>query len=255
MKFKLNLIALSVVLATVPVSHARARGDASSAMQAVQNGNLISQVSKQAQLVSGQIRDYASQLNQYQTMLQNLKNIPVEKINAALRPYKESLDVAMQVGKAVDDLNTASREAEKVYRDRTAEMRRLKMDPEKYMMNEIALAEAKGGIYKQKLDADMAVLKNSEEKSRRLAAMDEQVRAISGNVEGLQTLAQQNQIMATELTQLNISLTRASVEQENKRIKSQELAKLQAEELRALDEKSRESTKKVEQFFNPKGAK
>lgn len=234
--FKLKPIVLSVALAmtlsatTLTFAGGAASGGASEVTQILNNGELIASTSKQAQLVAGQIRDYTSQVNQYVTMVQNLKNLPVAVVAATLKPYKDTLRDLGQLYQAVDGVYTAGNQAYSMYERRKAEMANMDMSYDQYLNMETLLAASKGGQYKKQYDKDLEALKKLQEKSQTLAGMESQVNSVSGNVEGLQLLAQQNQIMAGELLELNASLREKSAkEAADNELKMKVLAQTRAE--------------------------
>lgn len=213
---------LSIVLASLisTVTYAGGgpgSGAATEVTQLANNAELVASVSKQSQIVAGQIRDYTVQLNQYMTMIQNLKQVPRAVISKTLAPYKDSLNTAMQLYSAVNSVHGAAQLARQMLASRQDEMRKLEMSPSQYFTYENALAMTRGGQYKQKIDQDMKVLMEVEEKARVLAEMDTEISSISGNVEGLQTLAQQNQMMAGELILINQYLAQAQIDRNEDR--------------------------------------
>lgn len=215
---KLKPIVVGVALAfafstSITFAGGAASGGASEVTQVMNNGELIAATSKQAQLVAGQIRDYTSQVNQYVTMVQNLKNLPVAVVAATLKPYKETLRDLGELYRAVDDVYVAGGQAYSTYERRKAEMANMNMSYDQYLNMETLLAASKGGQYKVQYEKDIAALKKLQDKATTLAGMDSQINAVSGNVEGLQLLAQQNQIMAGELMELNSQLLKKSAQE------------------------------------------
>lgn len=234
--FKIKPILLSLTLtlsinSAISYAGGAASGGASEVTQVMNNGELIASTSKQAQLVAGQIRDYTSQVNQYVTMVQNLKNLPVAAVAATLRPYKETLRDLGELYRATDDVYKASNDAFLTYQKRRAEMENMNLSYDQYLNMETLLAAQKGGQYKVQYDKDLAALKKLQEKSQTLAGMESQINAVSGNVEGLQLLAQQNQIMAGELMELNSKIREKSA--------AENIAK-QQEQLLIAEQKKRE---------------
>lgn len=222
MPSKAIYVAVAMMFSANVFAGGAATGGATEVTQIMNNGELISSVSKQSQMVAGQLKDYALQTQKYMTMLQNLKNLPNAKIQDALVPYQQTLGTIGKVYDATMDVYRTSTQAQQVYDRRIAEMRMLKMDPQQYLLNEIALAKVKGGIYQQKLDSDRVALQVAQSKSMKLASMQDQVTSISGNVEGLQVLAQQNQMMAGELLELNTNLRQETAEKNADGVRQQE---------------------------------
>lgn len=214
MKRKISILFLAVTL-TLSFDSASA-GSASAGWQAIQNGQLVASVAKQSQMVSQQVKDYSNQLMQYQTMLTNLKQYDPAQLARNLEGVKRNLESAKRIYSATQDLNSKYRNAQEIYERRNSEIKKLKLSSEEYFNNEYDLAEAKGGIYKAQLDSDMRELEEAERKSAEFQMMSSDINNISGNVKGLSLLAQQNQYMLGELSNLNIHLKKQSVEKHQK---------------------------------------
>lgn len=249
---KLRPIVLGVALAlslnaSVSFAGGAATGGASEVTQIMNNGELIAATSKQAQLVAGQIRDYTSQVNRYVTMVQNLKNLPVAAVAATLKPYKETLRDLGELYRAVDDVYSAGTQAYSTYERRKNEMKNMNMSYDQYLNMETLLAASKGGQYKIQYEKDVAALKKLQDKATTLAGMESQINAVSGNVEGLQLLAQQNQIMAGELMELNSQLRQKSAQEaadKELEMKVVQQQMKQQTELNAMKAKSNQATMK-----------
>lgn len=249
----LKPIVLSVAIALSIMSSASfagggATGGSTEVTQVMNNGELIASTTKQAQLVAGQIRDYTSQINQYVTMVQNLKNLPVAVVAATLKPYKETLRDLAQLYRATDDVYTAGNDAFTTLQKRRAEMNDMKLDPSEYLKMESLLAAQKGGQYKVQYEKDIAALKKLQDKAETLAGMESQVNSVSGNVEGLQLLAQQNQIMAGELMEMNGQIREKSAADNINKQREQLLIEEQKKreiELNAMKAKSNDATMKA----------
>jgi type IV secretion system protein TrbJ len=209
---KLITAAVLFSLSANAIAGGAASGGASEVTQIMNNGELVASVSKQSAMVAGQIRDYTVQLNHYASALQNLKNLPVAAVAKLLKPYKAQLQDLNQLYTATTDVYTSSTDAFNVLQRRRAEMQALNLSPNDYLNAEMLLAQTKGGVYKQQAERDMATMKRAGEKSQVLASMDAQINSIGGNVQGLQVLAQQNQMMAGELMELNSQLRTKSLE-------------------------------------------
>lgn len=251
--YKLKPIFMGVALAlslnaSVSLAGGAATGGASEVTQVMNNGELIAATSKQAQLVAGQIRDYTSQVNQYVTMVQNLKNVPVAAVAATLKPYKETLRDLGELYRATDDVYKAGTNAYATYERRKTEMANMNMSYDQYLNMETLLAASKGGQYKIQYEKDVAALKKLQDKATTLAGMESQINAVSGNVEGLQLLAQQNQIMAGELMELNSQLRQKSAQEaaDNElKMKALEKEKQEQIKLNAMKAKSNQATMKA----------
>lgn len=222
---KLRLITSAVLfsLSASAFAGGAAGGGSTEVTQIMNNGELMASVSKQSQMVAGQIRDYTAQMNQYTTMLQNLKTLPQEVIAEKLGPLKEQLKDLSELYQATNEVYVTSTDAFNTLQRRRAEMQALNLSPSEYLNSEMLLAKMKGGNYKKQADHDLWSLKNAEQKSTKLASMDKQIASVGGNVEGLQLLAQFNQMMAGELMELNSQLREKSLQENQSKIQEQAL--------------------------------
>ncbi len=211
-----------------------AGGKATEATQIMNNGELMASVSKQSQLVAGQIRDYSQQVQQYMTMVQNLKNMPANVISEHLAPYKDTLRDLGDVYKATVDVYDASKEGYDVIQRRTAEMKALSMSPEEYLNAEIALAKTKGGIYKAQADRDIKAFQNAQSKSEKLASMGDEIGRIEGAVHGLALLSQLNQAQTGEMMELNAQIREKNLEDTKAKIATEEAYAKAARDQKAL---------------------
>lgn len=196
--------------------------------QWMNNSQLVAQTAKQAQLVAGQITDYAMQVNQYITMTQNLQHAPVALIAKALGPYKDTLASLAKLYTAVNNVYTASTKAYQMLDRRREEMLNLKLTPEEYIQQEIALAQSKGGRYVEQLDRDQQAMETAQKKAEELSAMSDSISIGGGVVEGLESLMKTNKMMATELLEANTSLRMqrmAILEDEMRKAKETEYSK------------------------------
>lgn len=191
---------------------------ASTGLQVVQNGNLIRSVAHQAKTVAQGIKSYALQTNQYITALTDIKNLPAGVLNEMLAPYKETLKDLGTLSKAVDEVYTSTTEAKSVYDRRLAEIKRLNLDPEEYILNEMQLAYAKGGAYQKQIDDDNAVIRKTEAKTQALAKLGKEIGSISGTVGGLALLAKQNQALNAELIDTGLLLRQEKIDRINEKI-------------------------------------
>jgi P-type conjugative transfer protein TrbJ len=220
--FKRRLILSALMLAlSGPALAGGSTGGATEVTQVMNNMELMASVSKQSQLVAGQIRDYASQVNQYMTMVQNLKNLPAKVISETLAPYKDTIRSLGELYQASRDVYTTTTEAHDTLQRRRAEMEALKLSPTDYLNAEMLLAQTKGGIYMQQVQRDLKAFEDAQKKSEKLASMGEQVKSIGGNVEGLALLAQMNQAQVGELMELNSQLREKSLEDKQAKVRNE----------------------------------
>lgn len=247
--FKRRLIISALMLAlSGPALAGGSTGGATEVTQIMNNGELMASVAKQSQLVAGQIRDYANQVNQYTTMLQNLKNIPAKVISETMAPYKDTLRDLGQLYQATTDVYSSTSEAYETLQRRKAEMEALKLTPSQYLRAEMVLVEAKGGIYKEQAERDIKAFENAQNKSEKLASMSKEINNVKGNVQGLQFLAQQNQAIIGELMELNSQLREKSLQE--KQLGEQSMKDVAEQKKRDLEQmeamrKQRDMTRQI----------
>jgi conjugal transfer/entry exclusion protein len=205
------LLAATVLLCAFVPSRAAAWA-ASEYTQVLNNIQLAASVAKQATMVSEQIASKITLIQQYQTMLMNLKSIPQEVLSSTLAPYQAQLAAFNQLQGSVNALKNASENARAMMdlRDKDYRMSGLKYGD--YMKYEVALANQRGGIYRQRMDQDIAAMDSMREKSNALRELSQQTSGITGNVQGLQQLSQLSSVSAGELMEIKASLLAQSAD-------------------------------------------
>ena len=138
-------MAMAVAIATIGIATsvpARAggggglSGGALEITQLANHAELIKQVAQQAQMVSNQIREYA-------TLIQNLRQLPENWVGQVTMPYREALTALMQLRTSVDELRFASQAAGDVFARRMTAMKLLDMTPQEYLEAELQLIQPK----------------------------------------------------------------------------------------------------------------
>src|SRR5574337_658072 len=205
-------------------------GGALEVTQLLNHAELVRQVAQQAQMISNQISQYA-------TMIQNLHRLPDEWVGQVTLPYRQVLGSLLQMKTAVDEVRTTSLHMEAVFSRRLSAMKHLDMTPQEYLDAELRLAQEWGGTYQDSLEADLDSLQRATDKAQSLKTLSDSIPAISGNVEGLQNLAAHSTMMAGELIEMRTSIQRQNALLAQEKRAQQQAAELQTQRnMRAIQE-------------------
>ena len=205
-------------------------GGALEVTQLLNHAELVQQVAQQAQMISNQISQYA-------TMIQNLHRLPDEWVGQVTLPYRQVLGSLLQIKAAVDDVRNTSLHMEDVFSRRLSAMKQLDMTPQEYLEAELHLAQEWGGAYQDSLKSDLDSLQRAADKAQSLKTLSESIPAISGNVEGLQNLATHATMMAGELIELRTSMQRQNALLMQEKRAQQQAAELQTQRnMRAIQD-------------------
>lgn len=199
-----------------------AGGGASEITQLLNNGELVESVTKQAEMVSEQINSKLVQVEQYTTMLKNLQNYPKEQLDAMLAPYQAQTNALSKLYQTVSDVKNVSTSASSLLQTRFQEANGMGMDLVKYMGYEIANAQKRGGIYKQRLNNDMAAIQNLQDRAIQLRKVSDQTSGIVGNVQGLSQLNQQTTMVAGELMEMRGLMLQQNMDKTTANVAAQE---------------------------------
>jgi type IV secretion system protein TrbJ len=180
--------------------------------QIANNIELAASLIQQTRSVAEQIAAKVTLIKQYQTMVQNLKNVPENVIQQTLAPYKEQLNAFQQLQNSVSGLRGAAESTRAMFESRGADYRRSGLDMKSYLKYEMTLANKKGGIYRQRMDQDFAAMDALKDKASTLRRTAAQTSAITGNVEGLQQLSQLSSMQAGELMEIKSALLAQSAD-------------------------------------------
>ncbi len=190
-----------------------AMGGATEMTQVLNHAELAATVAKQAQMVSEQIAARMVQIQQYETMVRNLKDVGPNLINQALAPYQTQLGALQSLGGSVNALKQTSLNAQQVINGRISEAASMNMDLRTYLSNEMALASRRGGVHRQRVDQDLAAIDDLAAKASNLRTVASQTQDVTGNVQGLQQLARLSSISAGELLEIKAALLSQNVNQ------------------------------------------
>ncbi|MDI9333763.1 MAG: hypothetical protein QM533_05245 [Cytophagales bacterium] len=197
-------------------------GGATEVTQLMNNGELMASVTTQAEMVAEQINSKLVQVEQYTTMLKNLQNYPKEQLDAMLAPYQAQISALSRLYQSVNDVKKVSTSAASLLQTRVQEANGIGMDLVKYMGYEIANAQKRGGIYKQRLNNDMAAIQNLQDRAAQLRKVSDQTSGIVGNVQGLSQLNQQTTMVAGELMEMRGLMLQQNMDKNTANVAAQE---------------------------------
>jgi type IV secretion system protein TrbJ len=185
--------------------------------QLMNNIELAASVAKQSAMVSEQVASKLVQIEQYLTMAQNLRDMPASQINETVAPYRNQQEAYRSLQAALKDLQGASSNAQAMFSTRGQDLDRSGLSLNDYMRYEVALANRRGGVYRQRLNQDIAAMDAMREKAAALSRVSERTSAITGNLQGLKQLNQVATMTAGELMEIKSVLLAQSAERNDSR--------------------------------------
>lgn len=220
-----------------PAMAGAATGGATEVTQVLNNVQLLDIAAKEAAQIAQAVERRLLLIQQYVTMLQNLKSLPQALIDEALAPYRQQTEALKRVNQSVQSLKNSADTARNLFNRRLVEAGSMKMNVADYMRHETTLATQRGGIYRQRLKEDLSAIEQLQERATALRATARQTQRITGNVEGLQVLAQHASISAGELMEIKAALLAQSVDRNAQSALKQEAQAVKSDTLaRTLDE-------------------
>lgn len=181
-------------------------GGATEFTQVMNNGLLTKSVAHEATMVANQVREITVSMNQYATMIQNLRQLPAQVVGQMLGPFAQDIRTYTDAYRAVTGLYNSASDAQRVFENRAREMKNIKaagFNPDNYLAYESSLATRNAAV-KQKLEGDMATLQDYQ---AHLQSYQQQAAskagAINGNVSGFQTLSTMASQQLGELAEMN----------------------------------------------------
>jgi conjugal transfer/entry exclusion protein len=216
MRFK-KIVAAILVAGSVPASTAHAgamAGGASEWTQIMNNIVLMQSLAEQAAMVAQEAMTATNTLNTYKTALQDLTALPGSVMQNMLSPFQNELATYHKVSSAVEGVRSSSMASNKLFETRYADMMTMRdkgYDPKYYLSREAELA-SRNADAKKRVDDEMAVLQQNEERLRHLQETAKQVPQINSTVGGLQTLAALSAQGAAETAELNKAIRQQMAE-------------------------------------------
>lgn len=249
MRFKKTVAAiLAAVSVFASTAHAGGgvTGGSTEFTQMANNILLGQSLAEQAAMVAQEVMTATNTLNTYRAALQDLMALPDSVMQKMLSPFGNELAAYHKVSSAVDGIRSSSMASNKLFEARYADMMTMRtkgFDPKYYLSREAELA-SRNVDAKKRMEDEMAVLQQHEDRLRHLQQTANQVPQINSTVGGLQTLAALSAQGAAETAELNKAIRQQMAEkaigeygaaQVTERIEKQRAADLAADMERFKD--------------------
>lgn len=229
-----KLSALSIAVASlflVTPSLSVASGAVAGATEITQIANNVilgSSLVEQATTAAASVASKITLAQQYITMLQNIKNLPQDMLKELAAPYKNQIKALLELQTSIKDLKTSADNTKAMFGMRGQDWATSGKSLTDYLKYEVALADKKGGIYKKKLDQDIAAMDDMKEKATALRKTAEKTSSITGTVQGLQALTQLSGMATGELMEIKGVLLSQSADRNSEKVALEELNKARA---------------------------
>lgn len=212
-------VALAITLyASVAHAGGGMTGGATEITQLLNHAELASSVAQQAQMVEQNVQAQVTRLQQYVTMVQNLKQVPTSMINQTITPYRTQIANYQSLSTAIMQLEQAASATNSLFGRSLSEMGTTGMSPSQWLSAYTNLASTRGGIYQQQLTQDMGNLNTLAQRAQNLQQIQSQIPNVTGTVQGLQVLNQQSNVLAGEMVDLHALLQRQVAQQMQDRV-------------------------------------
>ncbi|SMG61047.1 conjugal transfer protein TrbJ [Paraburkholderia susongensis] len=188
-------------------------GGATEITQLLNHAELASSVAQQAQMVEQNVQAQITRLQQYVTMVQNLKQVPASLIDQTIAPYRSQITSFQSLSTAVTELQQAASATNGLFGRSLSEMNSTGMSPGQWLSAYTSLASTRGGLYQQQLTQDMQNLDTLAQRAQNLQQIQSQIPDVTGTVQGLQMLNQQSNVLAGEMVDLHALVQRQVAQQ------------------------------------------
>ncbi|MEX3671630.1 conjugal transfer protein TrbJ [Paraburkholderia phenoliruptrix] len=188
-------------------------GGATEITQLLNHAELASSVAQQAQMVEQNVQAQITRLQQYLTMVQNLKQVPASLIEQTIAPYRTQISDFQSLSTAIAQLQQAANATSGLFGRSLSEMNTTGMSPAQWLSAYTSLASTRGGIYQQQLTQDMQNLDSLTARAQNLQQIQSQIPNVAGSVQGLQMLNQQSNVLAGEMVDLHALMQRQVAQQ------------------------------------------
>jgi hypothetical protein len=193
-------------------------GGATEITQLLNHAELASSVAQQAQMVEQNVQAQVTRLQQYVTMVQNLKQVPTSMINQTITPYRTQITNYQSLSAAITQLEQAANATNSLFGRSLSEMGTTGMSPSQWLSAYTNLASTRGGIYQQQFTQDMGNLNTLAQRAQNLQQIQSQIPNVTGTVQGLQVLNQQSNVLAGEMVDLHALVQRQVAQQMQDRV-------------------------------------
>lgn len=230
-------------------AHAAAIWGATEWTQIANWGLLFKQLIEQTTTAAASVAMKITQYKQYLIDLQNIAAMPGQMLEEAIAPYREQLAAFESLKHSLTDLQDSVADTERMYHRHFGSSAKMKMSLKEYLRREVQLAEVRGGAYKRQIEADMRSIEKLKQSADNFRRVAQQTSSITGNIQGLQRIAQTSSSIAAELVEVRALLVSDSVKKDQER---QHDAEVQGNKIRSEAATNAELTRQREQFDKPR---
>lgn len=181
-------------------------GGATEITQLMNNTELITQVGQQAQQVAQAVQQTITQINQYATMLQHLKQLAPDQLSTALAPYQTQAGNLQTVLGAVSAIQKSSASLSSMLNGNVQDMAAMNMTPQQYLNWMLSQSKNRQGAYAQKLQQEMQAINDFQGRYQALQQVQANIPGIDGQVKGLQSLNQTMGMATGELMDMRLAI-------------------------------------------------
>jgi type IV secretion system protein TrbJ len=178
--------------------------------QMANNFELVAQYTASMRQLAQQIALVTTALNQYETMIKNLEQLPGAIVSVATDPVKDVLGASKNLKNSAKRLNDSATEAGSRWQRHVDDAANLQLPPGVYFYQQRRLAETRGGEYKKQYDQDLKTMDRVMERAKDMQKVIDQTPQVSGAVEGLQLLGRQMNEMIESTLSLRFLMTNAN---------------------------------------------
>lgn len=252
--------ATAIIAAVLVASPARAggggvTGGSTEITQLLNHAELAASVGKQAEMVEQNVQAQITRLQQYVTMVQNLKQVPESMISQTISPYRTQITNYQSLYSAVSQLGQAANATSSLFGRSVSEMNATGMSPSQWLSAYTNLAATRGGLYQQQLNQDMGNLSTLADRARNLQEIQSQIPNVTGNVQGLQMLNQQSNVLAGEMVDLHALMQRQVMQQMQDRVdqsqgqaNAAQLAAARAASMKQVNQQEQQTIRSAPEF-------
>lgn len=211
---KLIQVILSAIVLAASNTHAGSSsltGVASELTQVLNNTELLTLNSKAYDQWLEQVNTQKNTYDSLQNSIKNLKTYPSGGLAQMLAPYIPIISALQELIQGLQAMKTASQETEDMIRGRVNEAIGLNLPLQEYLKKEMVLANKRGGLYKARIDQDLAKIDNLRTRASQLTSMTNRTNSLVGNLQGLQLLNQQSTMQVGELMEIKSAILSQSV--------------------------------------------
>lgn len=122
-------------------------GGATEITQLLNHAELASSVAQQAQMVEQNVQPQITRLQQYVTMVQNLKQVPTSLVDQTIAPYRTQITNFQSLSTAITQLQQAATATNGLFGRSLSEMNTTGMSPGQWLSAYTSLASTRGGLH------------------------------------------------------------------------------------------------------------